>query len=89
MVEKYIFAKTEKMTIREHLEQLRVDFFQKTDAYLKAERRLVDDGNGFFDRKLLDDLAEAKAAWQQASNVYNALLSQIVNNRLNVDAEMP
>lgn len=88
MAEKYIFAKTESMTIREHLEQLRDDFAQKTDDYLKAEKRLVDEGNGFFDPKLLDDLAEAKAAWQQANNAYNILISQIVNHRLNVDAEM-
>lgn len=76
------------MTIREHLEELREDFALKSDTYIKAEKRLTEEGNGFFDKKLLDDLSESKTAWQQASNAYHSFLSQVVNNRLNIDAEM-
>lgn len=67
---------------------LREDFAQKTDAYLKAEQRLFEGGNGFNNPKLLSDLSDAKTAWQQAGNSYNTFLSQVVNNRLNIDAEM-
>lgn len=76
------------MTIREHLEQLAHDFTVKTDTYVKAQQNLVQEGNGFFDPKLLDNLADAKTAWQQSGNAYNSMLSLVVNNRLNVDAEM-
>lgn len=76
------------MTIREHLEQLAHDFASKTDAYIKAQEKLMRQGNGIFESVLVDNLAEAKTAWQQSANAYNAILSLVVNNRLNVDAEM-
>ncbi|MGG5902307.1 hypothetical protein [Sphingobacterium daejeonense] len=76
------------MTIKEKLFALRKDFTLKTDTYFKADKRLFDEGNGFFDNKLLTDLADAKEAWQKAGNAYNSLLSHVLNNRLNVDAEI-
>lgn len=76
------------MTIREHLISLREDFAVKSDVYIKAEQKLFEEGNGFFDKKLLDDLSKAKEAWQKASNDYHSFLSQILNHKLNVDAEL-
>lgn len=76
------------MTIREHLDTLREDFAMKSDAYIRAEKKLFTEGNGFFDKKLLDDLSEAKTVWQKAANDYHSFLSQIVNHKLNIDAEL-
>ncbi len=76
------------MTIREHLIQLREDFAVKTDRYLKCEEKLFEEGNGFFDKKLLTDLSEAKAEWQKAANEYHLFLAHVVNNKLNVDAQL-
>lgn len=75
-------------TIKAHLISLREDFAQKTDAYLKAEQKLFEEGNGFNNPNLLADLSEAKTEWQQAGNAYNTFLSHVVNHRLNIDAEM-
>ena len=76
------------MTSKARLILLRENLAQKTDAYLKAEQKLFEEENGFNNPKLLSDLSEAKTAWQQAGNAYNTFLSHIVNNRLNIDAEM-
>lgn len=76
------------MTIREHLISLREDFAVKSDAYMKAEQKLVDEANGFFDKKLLDDLSQAATEWRKASDAYHKFLSHIVNNKVNVDGEM-
>lgn len=76
------------MTIKEHLVSLREDYKTKSENYLKAEKRLTDEANGFFDKKLLDDLSEASTEWRKASDAYHNFLSHIATNRLNVDAEM-
>lgn len=77
------------MTIREHLEQLRLDYLLKIETVHSIQEKLFEEGNPFADRKLLEELSEAEQQWMQAGTAYKSLLAQIVNNRLNVDVEMP
>ncbi|MCT1526208.1 hypothetical protein [Sphingobacterium hotanense] len=76
------------MTIKEKLISLRENFAMKSEAYLKADQKIFEEGNGFFDKKLLGDLSDAKTAWQKAANDYNAFLSHVLNNQLNIEAEI-
>lgn len=76
------------MKIRDRLNELRKDYEKKSGAYIKTEQQLFEEGNGFFDKKLLDDLAEAKASLQKAERIYHSFVSEIVSKKLNVNAEM-
>lgn len=76
------------MTIKEHLISLREDYIIKSENYLKTEKQLSGEANGFFDKKLLDDLSEASTAWRKASDAYHNFLSHIATNKLNIDALM-
>ncbi|SOD17703.1 hypothetical protein [Pedobacter xixiisoli] len=75
------------MTIKERLLKLYDEFAKTSDAHLKANKKLSEEGNGFFDKKLLDDFAKTKLEWQNAANAYHSYLSNIINNKINVEAE--
>ncbi|WP_343748176.1 hypothetical protein [Fluviicola sp.] len=76
------------MTLKEKLATLRIDFELKSDLFLKAEQKLWDEGNGFFDKKLLDQLAEAKLAYHKAEKEYLDFLTEILMKKPNIHAEM-
>ena len=76
------------MIIKDHLEELRKQFEDKTHELLTAERQLWQHGNGFLDKQLLDQLAEARSAYQKAESAYQQFVSTIVSKKLNINAEM-
>lgn len=76
------------MTLRDQLDVFRQNFKKTSQDLLDAEEKLWKEGNGFLDKKLLDDLAEARIAYYKAENEYQKLLTDILNKKPNVDAEM-
>ncbi|WP_316849622.1 hypothetical protein [Pedobacter agri] len=54
------------------------DFDEASKFYLKAEKELVDEANGFFPKHLLDNITETKSKFQTASNKYHTFLSQLI-----------
>jgi len=76
------------MTIRTRLEQLRSAFEQSTKKYLECERKLWEEGSGFFDKKLIDDLARARTEYQKSESEYHHFLSEILTKKPNIDAEL-
>ncbi len=75
------------MTIREKLEKLQDEFKKRTDEHLEATNDLVREGNGFFDKILLDNFVRTKMEWQKAEATYHSYLADIVNKKINVEAE--
>lgn len=76
------------MLIKNHLEDLREQFELKTNELIAAEQQLWQQGNGFFDKSLLDKLADARAEFQKAETEYQKFLTLIIQKKLNIDAEM-
>lgn len=76
------------VTLRNQLDKYRMDFKKATKNLLDAEENLWKEGNGFFDKKLLDNLAEARTAYNNAESDYQKFLTDILNKKPNIDAEM-
>ena len=76
------------VTLRNQLDKYRMNFQKATKNLLDAEEILWKEGNGFFDKKLLDDLAEARTAYNQAESDYQKFLTDILNKKPNIDAEI-
>jgi hypothetical protein len=76
------------MTYQEYFEQLRTDFAVKTDVYIKAEQKLTEEGNGFLDKKVLEDFTRAKIEWQNSANSYNSFLDFVGQQGINPKDDM-
>jgi hypothetical protein len=76
------------MTYQEYFDKLRTEFALKTDAYLKAEKRLTEEANGFLDKKLLEDFTLAKIEWQNAANSYNTFVDFARQHTINPTDKM-
>lgn len=57
--------------------ELLKDFDEATQAYLKAEKELADEANGFFPKHLFDNVSESKLKFQSTSNSYHEYLGQM------------
>jgi predicted HicB family RNase H-like nuclease len=76
------------MTYSEYFEQLRKEFAFKTDAYLKAEKKLTQEPDGFLDKKILEDFTRAKIEWQNAANSYNSFLDFVRQQKIDPNDKM-
>lgn len=76
------------VTLRNQLDKFRIDFQEATTNLLEAEENLWKEGSGFFDKKLLDELTEARTAYNKAESEYQKFLTDILNKKLNIDAEI-
>lgn len=80
--------KLKNMTYQEYFEQLRKEFAIKTDAYIKAEKKLTEESNGFIDKQTLEEFTRAKIEWQNAANSYNTFLDFAQQNEINPKDKM-
>ena len=71
------------MTYQEYFETLRSDFALKTDVYIKAEKRLVEESGGFMNKEVVERFTRAKIDWQNAANSYNSFLDFIRQHGIN------
>jgi hypothetical protein len=76
------------MTYKEYFKQLRNEFATKTDEYIKAEKRLTEEPNGFVDKKVFEDYVKAKVTWQNAANSYNSFIDYAKQHQINPDDKM-
>lgn len=76
------------MTYQEYFEKLRTEFALTTDVYIKAEKKLSEEANGFFDKKILEEFTKAKINWQNAANSYNTFLDFARQHNINPTDKM-
>jgi len=76
------------MTHKEYSEKLRKEVMIALGAYLKAEGELAGEGGGFIDKKFFDNVAKANSDWQTATNNFNAFLSFVVKNGIDMNSEI-
>lgn len=58
------------------LQQAYDEHVEAAQEYLKAEKALLDEGNGFLSKEALDKVNEKKLDWQEKSNRFYTLLSK-------------
>lgn len=76
------------MTYQEKYQELRKDFAEKADRFIKADKQLSS-VQGWVDEDELFEFAQAKQEWQAAANTYHEFLIFAQRTGVNPDDEFP